>query len=797
MRIHAFLLAGVTSVLGAGVSADRTWAETAPPIDIPAQALDEALKDFGEITGLHVIAPSEVVEGHQSPQVTGEPNRYRALSALLAGTGLSFVTTSRDSVAIVSRAEVSQNSQPEFIVLPPIVVTARRTEEELDDVPASVVVLGAEDLDVSNINDFRDAAQRLPNVSVATPSDPRRGYISIRGIGNFNIAGTAPTVGVFQDGVLQNSSGLRFNINPNLVDLDRVEVVYGPQGTSFGRGTVAGAINYVTAKPRFEQEASVKVDANDLFEVSGEAMFNTPLSDSLALRAVLYGAYSEGFVETPFVSGTDTAGDDNRGARVSLRYQPNDRLTVDGSVQYDLSHFDAPLFAFEDTVDDGDPTMAIGEIDETEIERLNARFEIAYDTDFGLFTATTGYLDSSLEGAEDFDGTPDFVSRLVRDNFEETLSQELRFESVDFDLPPGFGAVAVNLGASYSDMSRETQSDFQLADFLGLGPGGSNSIAETDQTNWGVFGDIRWKPNDRLEITIGGRYSDDDITTVRERVRTGSRAGTGFDPVKSEGEYSAFTPNASILYDWTDNFTTFASFSTGYRPGGFVGLGELTRDYEEEFARSYEIGLRSTFLDGTVAVNASVFRVEYEDMQVPIPFDPARGLEGGVENAAEAESQGIEVSVTASPLPGLTLGGGYGYTDAEFTDFSDSVVGDKTGDRLPNAPESTFNVTADYELQQDFRGATPFIRGEFFGSSSFTPEIVNDIEVGDYTLLNLRAGLRGDNFDLVLYIENVFDEEYALDATGPVFGGPVEFQDQNRVTPGEPRKIGLAASYRF
>lgn len=768
-------------------------------IDVPAQSLRAAIAELARETNWKVSAATDVVKGKRSTAVVGELAPSKALEKMLQGTGLSASKVGQSYVILED--VVSQNAQAdeEFDLGTLVLTTARRTTENVQDVPGSVQVLTEDQLERANIGDFADAIEQLPNVNIATNSDPFRGIISIRGISSQNILSTAPTVGVFQNGVLQNSTGLRHNVNPTLIDLERVEVLFGPQGTAFGRGTIGGAINYVTAKPKFETEGSVRLSYNDIEEGTAEVVYNTPLSETLALRFVAYGAFSDGFVDAPFSADTSSLGTDNLGARVSLRFQPNDRLTIDASVQYDDADYDAPLFVFESSLEAGDPIVGNNAIPGGEVRRTNFFFEAAYETGIGLLTSTTGYLDSDLDSIEDFDFSPVDDSLIARDNIQDTFSQEIRLESRDFDLGGSLGTVSFNIGANYSQTDSRTVADFQVTNlvFMGfpLGPGTSNSIVVLDVENFGVFGDIRWKPIEALEISVGGRYSFDEVQVNSSSLTTGSAALLlPSETVVDSASFSDFTPNVSILYDWTDNFSTYATYSTGYKPGGFAnGAVAGFIEFDEESAENFEIGFRANLFDGALAINASAFTLRYKDIQVPIPT----ALGGGIDNAARAQSDGIELSLLANPIPGLTISGGIAFTDARFTDFTDSLSGDLTDTRLPNAPRRTFNLTADYEFQNDFRGLTPFIRGEFSGTSGFTSTAGDTVEVGDYNLFNLRAGLRSERLDVSFFVENLFDETFAVESFSGTPTAPAPFAGDNLVVPGEPRTFGVIASVRF
>ncbi|MEM8761418.1 MAG: TonB-dependent receptor plug domain-containing protein, partial [Pseudomonadota bacterium] len=223
--VHIALLAALCAFAG---SAAETVAQTTD-YAIPAGPLDEALNAFGAESGIQVAYDSAVAEGLSSAGASGALTPEAALSSIVAGTGLTFRFTSGSTVVIES---VEATDAPGSFTMAPLVVTARRTEELLRDVPASVFVFDGEDVERSNFTDFDDSTLLTPNVDFSGNDNPGRIFVSIRGISDLNPVGTGPTIGFFQDGVLQNSTGSVININRRLVDVERVEVIFGPQGTA-------------------------------------------------------------------------------------------------------------------------------------------------------------------------------------------------------------------------------------------------------------------------------------------------------------------------------------------------------------------------------------------------------------------------------------------------------------------------------------------------------------------------------------------------------------------------------------
>ncbi|MEM6906077.1 MAG: TonB-dependent receptor, partial [Pseudomonadota bacterium] len=448
----ALSVAAMVLVLGGAPAfvAAPAWAQTTD-YQIPAGPLDLALNRYAAVSGVQVIYDSDLTAGLSSGGAAGALSEEDALSDVLAGSGLSYQFNGDGTVTISAAPPVGEDNGA--FVTAPVVVTARRTEEVLQDVPASVFVLSGEDVERSNLRDTDDLSLLTPNVDFSGGDNPARIFFSIRGISDLNGASTGPTNGFFQDGVLQNNSGIVINNNRRLVDVDRVEVIYGPQGTAFGRGTIGGAINVVTNKPSNEFEASLRTQFASNPDGFGEAMVNIPFTDDLAVRAVVYGGLSDGFVDLPFGDTEDSIGSEEVGGRFSVRFTPTDRLTFDGSVQFDHTSVDSPTFAIESSVNNSNPAALNGTIDGLDINRLNLRGEVAYDFDFGTLRATSAYNDTEFTGGEDFDFSPPNNSLIIRDSTERVFSQELRFESEQFNLPPGLGTISTNLGFIYSDMT--------------------------------------------------------------------------------------------------------------------------------------------------------------------------------------------------------------------------------------------------------------------------------------------------------------------------------------------------------
>ncbi len=769
--------------------------------DIQPQLLSFALLDFRLQSGLQVAYRTDDVGDLRTQGLTGSFTPEAALQRLLAGTGLVYRFTAADTVTL-QRAVADQDSGP--VRLAPVTVTARRTEELLQDVPGSVVVLTGEELERSNIDNTTDALSRLPNVGFIGGAEPDNLELSIRGISNtiFGSA-SAPTNGVFADGILLNPSGAGTGINPNLVDLERVETIFGPQGTAFGRGTIGGAINFVTRKPTDEFEASLETELGSYPDGRATAIVNAPILEDglLSARLVAFGGISDGYIDFENEGDPDSIGSDDVGARLSLRSQPIDRLTFDASVSFDRSEFDARNVVALDVLN-GNLANGADFIEENSLDRLLASLQWTYDFDAGSLRSTTAVFRTESDTADDVDSTESDFLEEYRTLEERSVSQEFRFESERFTLPWQAGRLAVNLGSniSFTDWTSSTVIDPGADAFAlnGLTDDGSTITTRQEQNlfNLGVFGDLRWQPIPDLEIAAGARVSRDRVKQSGESLSSGFSA-LSVPPVpfnSDEAVFTSVTPNVSIKYDWTEDFSTYFAFSTGYRPGGFQqGLFGF-RSFEEETARSFEGGFRASLFDDRLRVNGSGFLIDYDDIQVSSEETSGGVAEVVTSNAAGARSVGAEIGISTQPLEGLRIDAQNGLTFAKYTDFTDSPQGDLTGTRLPLAPVHTVSIVGDYEhpreILPDARG---FLRVEYSYRSSFTADLRQDnLTLDGFDIVNLRLGLRGERFGVEAFVENALDERYATNTAAGAFGiGPAN------VIAGPPRHFGVRARLRF
>ncbi|MCB1662630.1 MAG: TonB-dependent receptor [Pseudomonadales bacterium] len=773
--------------------------------------------------------------------------------------------------------------QAETVTLEEVVVTAQRREQSFQDVPISITAFSAEQIEQSNWKGARDFIQMTPNVSFSENDSQgtKNGDITIRGISDLTsgagerIIQTRPAIGVFVDdfSVSSVSSG---SANPPLGDVERIEVLRGPQGTYFGRNATGGAINIVSKKPNEEKELQVSAGLGNFGTYSLGAVANTPLTDNLFVRLGVSYEESDGIVENLSPTGND-ADYENTNIRLALRWQPGDwtldltgqfidedegnlgKVPVDGGpgtfpvlfiLGFDPNNLSATCGKGESiNFADNDDRNCENADTYTEVENNIITFKAEYEGDRFTFTSITGQIDSDFGQFEDLDNTGLDLFNRLNEYESESFSQEFRIASA------GENMVDWTVGAFYYKDEFEVNNRIitgfdTVPGFTGFltvpGDYPNENQQFVDREGWAVFADIAWHINDQLTLNIGGRYSYDEDEQHWENTYASFACGTrevvggvaaplapacelrpdqtlplpvyesgGMQYVtggrlpqrlftQNDTDDNDFSPRIALNWKFSEDHSLFATISQGYRPAGvrvapdsdFLGpdeqLGLATpvdtrSEFDKEKVTNYEIGWKGYLNNRRTRVEVSLFRIDWEDMQVRVgrficrlsdgtPVDASSSASVGcvtgvtpdnrVDNADEARSQGAELSVQTLIGDHIELAGAIGYMDAEFKDF-DSSDGDLSGKDLLNAPELTGALSGQYNwrfndgngylrLEANFRKGVWTRLGDLVASNDFP------MKTDDFTVVNLRAGINWSNQRLALSVNNLLEEDYIL-----------------------------------
>jgi iron complex outermembrane receptor protein len=709
----------------------------------------------------------------------------------------------------VTVAAAAATAQP----IDDVIVTARRREEKLQDVPVAITAIGATRLRDAGVSQLAQLMFEAPSVNIGTPN-PRQTSISIRGLGNNPAAdGLASSVGVYLDGVYLDRLGMA---NFDLADVDRVEVLRGPQGTLFGKNTTAGAISVTTKAPSFTPEVYAQADFGDYALRQIQASVSAPLSDTVAVRLSGYDDSRRGYLDNIEIGGHELSLH-RHGLRGQLLFNPNDRISwrIIGEYGREADSAGAlvlyskgpstsanPRFVSYDTWAANlgitpvfDPNGLV--TDKNERQHLTeSQYAATSILDVGLgdytLTAVTGYRWWKFTPHNDFDWTSsDVIANQGVIDKDEQFSQEVRIAS-----PTGRKADFV-AGAYFFyrklDANSATTYGSQYAQGLGafgnpaLNNGTTRTLANPTVHSYALFGQGSWHIAPTFDLTLGGR-----ATYERERediTRLPFVGGTGTAPV-TVAPYSGrlavsnWTPSGLATLSWKPQpgLLAYATVSYGAKAGGFnapsvpqsttgVFLPTDTLKVKSEKATNGEIGVKATLFDNLLTLDVNGFYTVVRDYQANTIVQTSTGFQALITNVGSVHTKGVEVEATLRPLPRLSLRSALGYNDAVYHSFRDapSIQGatattqDLSGRPVVQAPRWNINLNADYEVPlndgtQAYAGADFNYKSGYYGYIDDSPYSW----IHGYTVTNFRAGVRlaHGRYDVSGWIRNAFDHRY-------------------------------------
>jgi outer membrane receptor protein involved in Fe transport len=742
-----------------------------------------------------------------------------------------------------------------------IIVTAQKREQTLFEVPQSISVVGGETLERQQATSFVDYAALVPGLSLQqnTPGETR---VVLRGI---NTGGASPTVAVYIDETpfgastgQTNGAGLAGDIDP--FDIARIEVLRGPQGTLYGANSLGGVLKFVTATPvlgKFEGrgQAGVEDTKGGGTGYSANGVLNVPLGDTIAIRASGYYRKLAGFIDTTGIARRNANEVESYGGRGSLLFEPTDALSarltaIAQNIRADSrAAFDADPVTLKPLANDPITGEALGgRLTRTQYfpDRNNVDYRLyngtaSWDFGFANLTSITSY--STLKQREATDasfqlaglgdaifgdsGTPGprgitLPSRVTQKKF----TQELRLASSDsetFEWLIGgyYTREKGRIFQSYLPFALDTGELIDPSLTLPFGPGGADltfpdflvASLSSRYREYAGFGSATLHLSPRFEITAGGRYSHNKQRTVQ--VLDGSilpitGAPLGPDEQRGRSSENVFTWSIAPRFEISDRVAVYARAAKGYRPGGpnVVPPGaadDFPRQFESDTLISYEAGLRAETADRTFALDASVYYLDWKNIQVLVTYNTSIGPINADGNGDDARSVGAEVTATLRPTAGLSVVGSVAYNDAKLTDDLPEGNGGFDGDRLPYAPQLTANLSADYEWNLS-NGAKAFVGGSvrLIGDqqtdfdANYLAVFGNRLEIDGYQVVDLRAGAELGPVNLTLFARNVFNSRGLTNADGflsrPALTPPATALS---ASPIRPRTIGITAGFAF
>ncbi len=623
-----------------------------------------------------------------------------------------------------------------------IVVTARRREESLIDVPESISVFTAQTIEDAEIDEAADFAQLTPGVVVQQGfQGGDRPIIVFRGVGQ--IGGNAPSVVLLSDGVYLPAGDPLRN---QLFDIERIEVVKGPQGALYGRDTIGGVINVITREPENYSEFSGRASYGSGDEMNLAGAISVPIvDDSLFFR--LSGSYlkADGFFEN--ANGTDQDFREEFFTRARLIWDTEPvkvdfRASFNGFENgYNSGFLSADASTY---LDDVGGLLGVVDLDDGFNERdvFDAALKLDIDIGFATLTSISQYVNSrqTLRQDADFSLAPGLQIVRTTDTDYSALSQELRLVS------PAEDRLRWIVGAFYEDNQTEFDTrDEEILVGLGLLGGSAN---ETTGSRTGIFGQLDFDLTERLTLSGAMRYDKD----------TQEQLVLGIGPVAAptRQETSQYSPKLSLTYEFSEDVTGYVNYGEGFRSGGFDAASSLP--FGAELLESYEIGLKTDMLGGRLRATLAAFQIDYANQQVAVLItDPNTGnLTTSTENLGESELRGIEFSLNATPIDGLDLFANFDYLDTEIKNDPDPTV---IGNQTPFRTEYTLSLGGQYRAPIT-DGLDLVLRGEWYRQGPQTWNKANTLVQEAYDLVSVRAAIETERWSLAVSGENIFDEEF-------------------------------------
>ncbi len=728
------------------------------------------------------------------------------------------------------------------VVLEEILVTAQKRSENLQEVPISISAFSGDFIDDASIASIDDVSHLTPGLTMSR-FNIAQPQIFIRGIGSTDDSAYGDqSVGVFIDEVYIGRAG---GADLNMMDLERIEVLRGPQGTLYGKNVVGGAINVVTRKPTNDFSMKVSAGAGNYSYNTWRALVNGGLSDSVSGKLGISRSNRDGHSKSSL--GGRLSDEDNVSAFGQLLIDTSDQSSLLLSFDYSRDRREGnsrdsfgeqfvffPWFApgspFAASPASSDPyrnEKTVNGYQDRDVWGVSAKF--SWESPLGEFISITSYRNSEFDFQEDFDGSD---ASLVINNVDEEadqFSQEFRLSNVSSD---GRLNWLAGLYFYQEEVDRMDNNDFTGNDTAAFGtpspvPGLSwgQFLPFLGQTGWGmapfdiffdqynettsyaVFGQLDYQISEALNISVGARYTVDS--------KDAKINGSGFDPtagfleapydVSVDETWEEFTPKVSIDYQLNEDTMIYFAYSQGFKSGGFNGSASsgsiAEQGFDPEEATQYEIGIKSMLFDNRVRANLTAFQIDYTDLQV---FQLKNGAELVIDNAADAESKGVELEITAALTETLTLTASYAYLDAEYDKYITESGADYSGNNLTRSPENSYNLSlmkrfslggvGDLTLQADYS-----YQDEIFFNADNYRMPNGDILVGDddHNLWDAYAILELANtgIEIKLWGKNLGDEEYRVH--GIDGRGPFNLSQNAAVVWGMPRTYGISLTWNI
>ncbi len=803
--------------------------------NIPQQRADTALTQFAEQANLTLVFPFEDVKEKTANRLVGDYPITQAAQLLLENTGLTPTFSNQLVLNIEIEAKGKRNMKTQinqrksllatFVAvfgagavssgvmaqdgddaatgqrqLDEIIVTAQKREQNIMDVPIAIAALGGEELEARGIENLEDLSFAVPGLLVADSGSISR-RISIRGIGN--VFGSSSLVGLYiDDASVAALSGQQLDVRA--YDLQRIEVLKGPQGTLYGEGSVGGTVRFITEDPSLD-DVGGRLDLDTSFTKGGDPSYSLKgaidipiIQDELALRIVGQYVNDGGWIDQPERSKEDINESNLTNLRAKLLWQPNDELQLKAMVITHRNEMDGQTMGVDENSDyyqaafSGDdlllldnPVLPSTTTPATDDDYDLYNLTVSYDLGAATLLSSTSYLDVDTQ-TRNYSYQCCFAGNTVgglwdvyapeRNAEAQVMTQEVRLSANDDSV------WYWSAGVFYRDAEAIPES-FPTPALFGV-PGGTSgtdlfpftSHGEENSQSWAVFGEVSRQLSDQLEVGVGIRYYEDD--------REFRSSTTG--PFQQD-TFDSVNPKLFASYAINDDINLYANIAKGFRSGGFNGAGEPP--FEPEEVISYEVGSKAVLLDGALSAEIALYQSSYEDYQI-VGVIPQLGL-NITSNAGEATIQGIDLSLAWRLHEDFELGFNGNYLDTEFDTINATTTSHNVGDPLDLVPRHGFTLWSKLDFIW-FDSSEGFARIDYnqqgksyYRNRSFSDDYVSTSDVVD--LMNARIGWVQDQWSVELYAENILDDN----------GYTAPFVIEKTAARSQPRTFGLSLAINF
>lgn len=658
-----------------------------------------------------------------------------------------------------------------------VIVTANKIEQKNIEVPVAVTSISAKTIENSRIVNVADLSGRVPNYLYQELGVGFQAIQSIRGIQVFS---ENPAVSTYVDDV--NSLDILAG-GIALTDLERIEVLRGPQSTLFGRNAMGGVVNIFTKKPTNKTSGFASIESGNFALERYTAGFKTPIIKNKLFFGI-NGLFQkrDGFMKNDIKGTTSTdislngrtVGDEeNTYGNAFLKWLVNNKLTITANVKHQSDFSDASGFMVSQT----NETIALETPNVINLTRIgrhtrdltNYSLTGKYEAKNFILTSISAFQQISMSFKDiDFPGYyHSFYSSTIGEKLppQEVFSQELRINSNN--LKNKFQYIAGIYGFKQVGFEPTTNLAYELApDTYYIFKNRSNNIGAA------AFGELSYKVTNKLKVTAGARFDFEERKATFNGMGDATLIGgvyTEVNPDKTRKvNYNAISPKATIFYNLNQNSNTYATYTRGFRAGGINAQAlpsGVRQDFDPEYSDNFEIGYKSSYWNNRVNFNAAAYLINWKDLQffnLVAPFTYAR------ENVGDAYSKGIELEANVIPVNGLQLDFSYSINEAEYKDFDLKRVNYFTGvetstpiggHKLSNAPKTTFFTAAEYTMKTS-ENVSFLFRAEYKNIGGYYTDIQNNLYQPTYHIVNTRFGINYDKYSLHLWTRNMTNSHY-------------------------------------